>query len=260
MWLVGLALYTAVGLAEEKPLDVETARALVQARLKQLGIASAPLQHLERAEVRSALPNWQVFLLRFPQFPVARVPPPPLGSNNLFFVSPQGLVQLVSEPQQLRALFHKHVRADSEKSASIAVRAWLMLASELRQDGFYQFRLVNESLRASKTPAGWQASGKLEVVPKAGNEGFLAAELLFSPQGQLLQLREDVELKPGVRPICQATKLLDPDPIVRRMAERDLLILGRQAKPYLEDQWRRADPGLRQAIEQLWQRIEREDR
>jgi hypothetical protein len=32
-------------------------------------------------------------------------------------------------------------------------------------------------------------------------------------------LRE--QLRAGPRPICQATKLLDRDPIVRRMAEQD---------------------------------------
>jgi hypothetical protein len=115
-------------------------------------------------------------------------------------------------------------------------------------------------VRVAKTAQGLSANGRLEVVAKAGNEGFLAAELLFDPKGQLVQVREDVQLKPGIRPICQATKLLDPDPIVRRMAERDLLILGRLAKPYLDEQRQQADPALRRAIDQLWQRIEREER
>jgi hypothetical protein len=100
----------------------------------------------------------------------------------------------------------------------------------------------------------------MEVVPKAGNEGFLTAEMLVSPKGQLLEVREDVKLKAGIRPICQATKLLDPDPIVRRMAERDLLILGPLAIPYLSEQWRQADPQLRRAIERIQRQIEQGER
>jgi len=258
MWLTLIAMM--VTFSEDKLLDVESARALVQTKLKQLGIASAPVQHLENGEFKSVLAGAQVFLLRYPRFPVARIPPAPLSSNNLFFVSPSGAVDIVSDAGQLRGWFQKHVHADSEKAAAQAVRAWLILAGELRQDGFYQFRLVSESVRVAKTAQGLLANARLEVVPKAGNEGFLAAELLFDPKGRLIQVREDVQLKPGIRPICQATKLLDPDPIVRRMAERDLLILGRLAKPYLDEQRQQADPALRRAIDQLWQRIEQEER
>jgi hypothetical protein len=250
----------ALGHAEEKPVGREQARELVQAVLAKLGVAQAPLRELDDAEVRSGLPGWHVLLLRFPQFPVARIPPKGLGSNNLFFVSPQGNVEIVHDPAQLRSWFQKHVRVDSDKAAKTVLRAWLVLASELRQDGFYQFRLADESVVVTKTEKGMLVRGKMEVVPKAGNEGFLTAEMLVSPKGQLLEVREDVKLKAGIRPICQATKLLDPDPIVRRMAERDLLILGPLAIPYLSEQWRQADPQLRRAIERIQRQIEQGER
>ena len=38
------------------------------------------------------------------------------------------------------------------------------------------------------------------------------------------------DLTPGVRPICQATKLLDPDTIVRGMAEQCIAIFRRNAR------------------------------
>ena len=62
-------------------------------------------------------------------------------------------------------------------------------------------------------------------------------------------------LRPGIRPICQATKLLDRDPIVRRMAEQDVLVMGRAAKPYLDQVRATARPKLQQAIDRIWQRI-----
>lgn len=58
-----------------------------------------------------------------------------------------------------------------------------------------------------------------------------------------------------MRPICQATKLLDADPIVRKMAERSIQIMGRAARGYLEEQRAQAAPDLQQAIDRMWQRI-----
>jgi hypothetical protein len=69
-----------------------------------------------------------------------------------------------------------------------------------------------------------------------------------------------VELKPGPRPICQATKLLDADPVVRRMAEQDLLVMGRAARPYLDEQRAKAAPELQKAIDRVWERICADDR
>ncbi|GBD36692.1 hypothetical protein HRbin36_01820 [bacterium HR36] len=261
MWLVWLGLAAvSASISDSKPISAPQARELVQATLKKIGVVQPPLQYLEHADVKGALPGWHVFVLRYPQFPVARIPPKGLGSNNLCLVSPQGSVEIIHQPAQLRDWFQRHVRADTEKATSTALCAWLILASELRQDGFYQFRLVRESVTVKKSEQGILASGRIEVVPKAGNEGFLAAEITFSPAGQLLEVREDVQLKAGIRPICQATKLLDSDPVVRRMAERDLLILGPLAIPYLQEQWYQADSELRRAIERIRQRIEQGER
>ena len=67
-------------------------------------------------------------------------------------------------------------------------------------------------------------------------------------------------MKRGVRPICQATKLLDPDPVVRQMAEDAILVMGKAADEYLSEQRARATPALREAIDRIWQRILIEDR
>jgi hypothetical protein len=82
--------------------------------------------------------------------------------------------------------------------------------------------------------------------------------LTFGADGQLTGASYESKLRPGPRPICQATKLLDPDPIVRRMAEADLLYMGLAAREYLLDRRALAGPQLRRAIDRLWQRIEQE--
>ena len=94
----------------------------------------------------------------------------------------------------------------------------------------------------------------------AGGNGAIEATLSFDGAGKLARVAEGGKLRPGPRPICQATKLLDPDPLVRRMAEQDLRIMGRAAKGYLDGQRAQAAPELRRAIDRLWRQIEREDR
>jgi hypothetical protein len=76
----------------------------------------------------------------------------------------------------------------------------------------------------------------------------------------LTSVSEDNQIRRGPRPICQATKLLDPDPVVRKMAEQDLLIMGRAARGYLDEQRARATPALRKAIDRIWERILEGDR
>jgi hypothetical protein len=53
-----------------------------------------------------------------------------------------------------------------------------------------------------------------------GSSGFRLFEQQRNLVGTLVNVLEKSALRPGVRPICQATKLLDRDPIVRRMANR----------------------------------------
>ena len=55
-------------------------------------------------------------------------------------------------------------------------------------------------------------------------------------------------------------KLLDPDPIVRRMAEQDILVMGRAARDYLMDQRANAPPLLQDAIDRIWRRILQDQR
>ena len=77
----------------------------------------------------------------------------------------------------------------------------------------------------------------------------------FDSDGVLVGVSETRDVRPGVRPICQATKLLDADPLVRRMAEQDILVMGKSAKAYLDEQRAKAKPELRAAIDHIWKRI-----
>src|SRR6266851_10212676 len=110
-------------------------------------------------------------------------------------------------------------------------------------------------------------SGQLLVLN--GGTGAIAARMSFDAAGNLVDVNAagnlvDVNasstVRAGVRPICQATKLLDRDPLVLRMAEQDILAPGSAAKSYLQQQRAKARPALKRAIDRLWDRIVREGR
>src|SRR5205085_5449764 len=111
--------------------------------------------------------------------------------------------------------------------AKTMLAAWLTLSQEFHQDGLFRFEVLEKEFDANPTKAAGRA-----MVTQGGN-GELKAELTFDKDGKLAKATEDAKIRPGPRPICQATKLLDADPIVRRMAEQDLLIMGLAARPYM---------------------------
>jgi hypothetical protein len=53
---------------------------------------------------------------------------------------------------------------------------------------------------------------------------------------------------------------LDADPVVRRMAEQDILVMGKSAKDYLDEQRTKAKPDLKAAIDSIWRRVLDDDR
>src|SRR4029078_8781993 len=102
-------------------------------------------------------------------------------------------------------------------------------------------------------------TGAAPVDPQGGNKGEVKASLTFKA-GKLAAAETKATLTPGIRPICQATKLLDPDPIVRAMAEQSIRVMGSAAKSYLDEQRAKATPELKAAIDRIWERIQKEGR
>ncbi|MGD9685173.1 MAG: hypothetical protein AB7W16_28730 [Candidatus Obscuribacterales bacterium] len=201
------------------------------------------------------------YVLRFRVWPVGFNIPAPMKSNNLFVVDSKGKLELVTNAEQLKSLFKaRATRVKDEKTARLALKAWLELSSELNQDGFLRFSIDDTAIDARLLGSGLIAHGKAVIQPRGGDEGFLAATLTFDNEGKLESSEEKREVKAGMRPICQSSKLLDPDPVVRQMARRDLLILGRRAEPYLIEQRKKVSPELQKAIDDIWLEIVRENR
>lgn len=233
-----------------------TARAddqqLVEDYLKGRGVTGYTVRPIADDSVSRTFPDFNFFGVIFRQFPVAMLcPQTDLKCANVFFVK-NGQADFVSAIPDLEYFFATQMSpAPSQETATDAVSAWLRLSEELKQDLFYTFAAPQVSYDARDDVTNVQA----RVAVSAGGQGYIEMLMTLGTAGSLLRVYEKSALKPGIRPICQATKLLDRDPIVRRMAEQDLLVMGRAAKPYLDQVRAGARPKLRDAIDRMWQRI-----
>jgi hypothetical protein len=258
----GGALRARDNTREDRPMaeDIQQAKTRVEEELARLKGGKAKVEVLTEEALARAFPDYLFVSVLYRRFPVALAPPDPLKPSSLYAVprNPDGKLRLLTDAKGLEAFFRETLGpAREDAQAKDAVRAWLHLASVFVQDGFYQFKLMEDSTKVVADQAGKKASGKMVVM--AGGNGEVDVSMTFDAQGRLDRLEEKVRVKPGPRPRCQATKLLDADPVVRAMAEQDLLYLGRAAKDYLDEQRAQAVPELRQAIDRLWQRIVAED-
>jgi hypothetical protein len=208
-----------------------------------------------------SFPKQLWYVLRFPQWPVSISPPAGLASNNLLIYTPDKPLRTISDSQQLQAYFqtNAHPPGTADGAATI-LKVWLSLSAELAQDGMFEFSVpIVESSTPSST-GGFAARGRINVVAKSGDLGAMSGQVLVDVNGKVLSATVESTLQSGMRPICQATKLLDPDPIVRKMAERDLLVMGRSAQAYLFMQREQATPALRDRIDHIWRQIVAEGR
>jgi hypothetical protein len=213
-----------------------------------------PLVRITDEMVSRTFPEHRFFALILRQYPVARIAPEPLKPQNVFVIEKDGNVQHLTGIKPLEKFFRSKLALVLDaQSARESAGAWLRLSEEFKQDGFFKFSIPQDSLIAQKVRSGLEASAKAVVIQ--GGTGEIRATWSFTAEGKLAQVKETNTVKAGVRPICQATKLLDPDPIVRLMAEKDILVMGQAAKEYLDEQRAKASPELRQAIDRIWQRI-----
>jgi hypothetical protein len=252
-WATLAAAAPAPGKKPPTAEEIKQAVKVVQGdeKLTARGAAIGPI---EDPAVGKALPEYVFVSVLFRQYPVGRVPPEGLKASNVFAVDRDGKVTVLTDAKELEKFFRANLApAKEDDPLKDAARAWVRLAQQFRQDGFFKFSLMDDATKVSPEEGGKSATAT--VVAMQGGSGTLSATLTFDEAGKLAKVAETNKLRPGPRPICQATKLLDADPVVRRMAEQDLLIMGTAARTYLDEQRAKASPELRQAIDRVWRRI-----
>ena len=203
--------------------------------------------------------NYVLCQLRFMQYPVARMSPPPLGANNLFAIHKKDkTVTHISKIDSLEKFFiAKAAPAGDQGALKTTAQAWLGLSTILITDGYYQLAVDVPGITVTKGK-GWEVVAK--AIVQRGGRGHVQAKLSFDAERKLLGIKQEKKLVSGMRPICQSTKLLDSDPIVRAMAVQSLRTMGVMAREYLADQREKVSPELQQAIDNIWQQILQDER
>lgn len=217
-----------------------------------------PLVPIATEALAREFPHYRFYGLTFPQWPLAEVPPHPLSASNVVSLAPGGAVMVLTSPSELKDYFNGH-RHRAARDPGTILLAWLDLTWVFSEDGFFQFD-VGQAIQVNRQDENVLASGKDIVQPHGGDQGEIDVALTIAPDGTILSAQDTRDVRAGIRPICQATKLLDPDPIVRKMAEQCLLVMGSRAKPYLDAQRAKSPPELQKAIDAIWLRMQERER
>ncbi|TNE30577.1 MAG: hypothetical protein EP349_05050 [Alphaproteobacteria bacterium] len=207
------------------------------------------------ASLSAVFPGYSFYSFYFRQYPIARETPESFSAANILVQSPQDEIIHVTTDGELLAFFQSHLNLQQNLRAVFIAEAWLILSPQLLQDGFYDFSApeIESTQDDALTILG-------HVNLTNGGKGKVHARLEFSPAHMLLNATTTPDIQSGIRPICQASKLLDSDPIVRKMAAQDILVMGSKAKFYLDEQRLKADPALKKAIDGIWLQIVTEGR
>lgn len=241
--------------SDEKKSSTDASKSIAAVRKhidEKGGKGAGEIKAKDEAVVRATFPAYDIINARFRQFPVARILPDGMSASNLFAVDKDGKIEHLKDAKALQKFFQaRQAPVKTDKDAKTLLAAWLTLSQEFHQDGMFKFEVLVREFAFEDN----KATGRATVMQ--GGNGQLSAELLIDKNGKLAKATEKVGIRAGPRPICQATKLLDADPVVRRIAEQDLLIMGLAARDYLLEQRERATPELRQAIDRLWQQIQK---
>lgn len=227
--------------------------------LKSIKGENARIAVIKNDTIAKVFPKHGFVAVVYPQFPIARLAPEPLNAGNVIAVPAEGKVMPLTDVKQLEKFFIDNAPRADAKIGDGVLHAWLRLSQELAQDGFYKFAEPKGGAGAASSDGKMQLSATVSVDPAGGNKGDIAATIHFD-KGTVVKIEHKVNLSPGPRPRCQATKLLDADPIVRQMAEDSIRVMGRACKYYLDEQRAKAAPELQRAMDRIWQRILDEDR
>jgi hypothetical protein len=179
--------------------------------LRQHKATGGDLQVKSDSVLAKVFPDYAFVVVRYRQFPVARVIPEGFKASNLLAIAKETTVSHLKDIKEQEKFFREHAAAArTANDLTDVLSAWLTLSQEHHQDGFYKFEILTKDFDYNKERT--QVRGRA-VVMQGGN-GELTATLDLE-DGKLARVSETAKIRPGPRPICQATRLLDVDPVVR---------------------------------------------
>ena len=255
VFVLALVAMAPIAAQEKMPADGQKAIDAVRKFVDEKGAkGSGEITVKAEEAVKKVLPDYTIVNVRFRIFPVARILPEGMRASNVFAVK-DGKVEHIKDVNGLEKFLQDHAaKSKDEKDARALLAAWLTLTQEFHQDGMFKFEVLEKEFAVAGKDET-KVTGRLTVM--GGGNGELSADMSIDKDGKLAKIEEKSTIRPGPRPICQATKLLDADPIVRRIAEQDLLIMGLAARDYIMEQRANASPDLRDAIDRVWKQIQK---
>jgi hypothetical protein len=178
------------------------AQQTLAARLARVKVKGAILSRVTEEALAEVFPSHLFLAVRFPQYPVAVRPRPPLKTHNLFIVDKDGQMEHVTDFKGLEAFWREHIgRVLKEERARQSVRGWLALAQQFMQDGFYEFSIPEGDLKAAEVSTGIRAVGKAVIKPVNGNKGVIEVTITYAIDGfldQVIENKKDIVI--GKRP------------------------------------------------------------
>ena len=165
--------------------------------LREHKAAGGDLQGKSDSALAKVFPDIKFFVVRYRQFPVARLIPEGFKASNVLVLAKDGTVQRLNDRAALETLF-RDLAPETRTAGSLTdlLSAWLTLAQEQYQDGFYKFEILTKDFTVTKERT--QIRGRA-VVMQGGN-GELSATLELR-DGKLAKAMERANIKPGPRPI-----------------------------------------------------------
>jgi hypothetical protein len=179
--------------------DPKKSRAALEASLARIpGAQRGRISERADIPIERVFPSRHFYVVRFRSYPIK--PPEPMDANNLFVVTQDGKVERIEDAKSLEAVLRSAATPiTTESLAKEAVRASLILAQELPQDGYLRFSIPEEGLSLKSEKGKRIASGKAVVTE--GGTGQVRVDLTFDASGRLLSVKVTDEVKPsGPRP------------------------------------------------------------
>ncbi|MBI2808247.1 MAG: hypothetical protein HYX68_24945 [Planctomycetes bacterium] len=153
-----LVSLTRPAAAQKYPPDVQKAVTLVREHIDKMkfGKGAGEVKPQDAPNVKNTLPDYNLVIVRFRQFPIARIMPEGLRSSNIFAVSKDGKIEYLKDAQTLQKFIRAHqTPAKTEADAKRILAAWLTLTQEFHQDGMFKFEVMTRE---------FEVGGKGETV------------------------------------------------------------------------------------------------
>lgn len=220
-----------------------------------------PAQIITDPTLNLVLSSWRFYMVSFPLYPVAMMPPEPLSNKNLFVLNKDGVVQNITSVDDLKKFFLASAHEIKDNGgAKDGLNAWFALSISVSTDGWTHLIVPQDKIKVTQSDGKTVATGEATAANagvKFGDRGGITATLTYDDKdkGKLIEVKQEINIQHGIRPVCQCTKLLDADPIIRKMARQDLLVMGTAAREYMTAQRAKASPELKKAIDEVWAEI-----